>query len=61
VTLAAQSTLIIPFVNGVGSRQANPSTILATISVVSVDQPIVVAYNIPSVSRQSTPCSLLPK
>jgi hypothetical protein len=60
VTLASQNTMIITFANGVGTRQANPSTLLATISVVS-DRPVVVAYNIPSVSRQSTPCSLLPR
>jgi len=60
VTLAPQSTLIIPYANGVGTRQANPSTLLASVSVVS-DQPIVVAYNVPSVSRQSTPCGLLPR
>jgi hypothetical protein len=60
VTLASQNTMILPYLTGAGTRDANPSTLLATV-VVTSDQPIVVGYNIPFGALQATPCSLLPK
>jgi len=60
VTLAPLNTMILFYLTGSGTRDANPSTLLATVIVTS-DQPIVVGYNIPFGALQATPCSLLPK
>jgi len=60
VTLAPLNTMILFYLTGSGVRDANPSTLLATV-VVTSDQPIVVGYNIPFGALQATPCNLLPK